>query len=97
MPTASAISWSSLGRIVIDPDSHDADILAIREVASGSLKQATVMNDTRALLSILDGDPVVRRGSMGTIGYCQGGRFCVLAAETFLIESRRQRRCSVRS
>jgi carboxymethylenebutenolidase len=72
-----------LGRIVIDPDSHDADILAIRKIASGSLKYAMVMNDTQALLSFLDGDPVVRRGPMGTIGYCQGGRFCVWAAEKF--------------
>lgn len=72
-----------LGTIVIDPDSHDEQIMGLRKIASGSMRNATVMEDTKALLEFLDKDPLVKPGPKGTIGYCMGGRFSILAAETF--------------
>jgi carboxymethylenebutenolidase len=73
-----------LGRIVIDPDSHDENILAIRKVASGTMRDnAKVMGDVRHVLTFIDADPAAQRGPMGTIGYCMGGRLSIVAAETF--------------
>lgn len=72
-----------LGTIVIDADSDDAQVRAIRKLASNSLDNGKVMQDTRALLAWMGNEPAVRSGAIGTIGYCQGGRFAVLAAEHF--------------
>jgi carboxymethylenebutenolidase len=72
-----------LGSIVIDPDSHDEEVLALRKIASGSMRNERVMADTKALLEYLDGDSLVKGGHKGTIGYCMGGRFSILAAEHF--------------
>ncbi len=72
-----------LGTIVIDPDSNDEEILGLRKIASGSMRNDRVMTDTKSLLQYLDEDPSVKRGPKGTIGYCMGGRFSILAAEHF--------------
>ena len=72
-----------LGTIVIDPDSKDEKILALRKIASGSLVNGKVVEDTRALLEFIAEDKAARKGPKGTIGYCQGGRFAVLAAGNF--------------
>jgi len=72
-----------LGTIVIDPDSHDEQIMGLRKIASGSMRNGKVMEDTRALLESLAKDPLVEPGPKGTIGYCMGGRFSILAAEHF--------------
>src|SRR5688572_8825456 len=72
-----------LGTIVIDPDSRNEKVMAVRRIAADSLDNAEVMSDTKALLEFMDSDSAVRRGPMGTIGFCQGGRFTVLAAATF--------------
>jgi carboxymethylenebutenolidase len=71
------------GKVVLDPDSKMPEVLQIRQIVVGTLKNARVMNDTRALLQHMEGDPTVRPGPKGTIGYCGGGRFCILAAGTF--------------
>lgn len=72
-----------LGTIVIDPDSHDEQIMGLRKIASGSVRNAKVMEDTKALLESLAKDPLVKPGPKGTIGYCMGGRFSILAAAHF--------------
>lgn len=75
--------YHRLGTIVIDPDSKDEKVLALRKIASGSLVNAKVVEDTGALLKYIATDKAARPGAMGTIGYCQGGRFAVLAAGNF--------------
>lgn len=75
-----------LGTIVIDPDSKDEKILALRKIASGSLVNAKVVEDTGALLKFIAQDKAARPGPKGTVGYCQGGRFSVLAAAHFPAE-----------
>lgn len=72
-----------LGKIVLDPDSKMPEVLQIRQIVLTTLKNERVMQDTRALLRYLDDDLKVKSGPKGTIGYCGGGRFCVLAAGTF--------------
>lgn len=72
-----------LGTIVIDADSKNEQVRAIRKIASNSLDNGKVMDDTRALLAWMESDPAARSGAIGTIGYCQGGRFAVLAAAHF--------------
>ena len=72
-----------LGTIVIDPDTRDEQVMALRKIASGSMRNAKVMEDTRALLDFMAQEPAVGRGPKGNIGYCMGGRFSVVAAATF--------------
>lgn len=47
------------------------------------LSDALVIEDTRAMLRHLDGDEAVRRGGVGCIGYCMGGRFALQVAGAF--------------
>jgi carboxymethylenebutenolidase len=42
-----------------------------------------VMRDTEAVLAHLDGRPTVRRGTIGTVGYCMGGGYALRAAGVF--------------
>jgi carboxymethylenebutenolidase len=72
-----------MGDVVIDPDSKDEKVLAVRKAASAHVDNANVMRDTRALIDFMNTDKCVRPGPMGCIGYCMGGRFAVLAAGTF--------------
>ena len=44
---------------------------------------ANVMSDTRAFLEWLDAEPAVRRGGIGVVGYCMGGRLALVAAGTY--------------
>jgi len=48
-----------------------------------SINQAKVMNDTREVISWLDGQPSVKKGAMGALGYCMGGGYALSAAGTF--------------
>lgn len=72
-----------LGQIVIDPDSRDEHVLAVRKAVLDSLSDAKVMEDTKAVLAHLDADPAVKPGPRGSIGYCMGGRFCIQAGALF--------------
>ena len=72
-----------LGKIVIDADSKAEPVLAIRKAAISSVNNEIVMADTRALLDFIARDPIARSGPKGTVGYCMGGRFAVLAAGHF--------------
>ncbi|MGB7211828.1 MAG: dienelactone hydrolase family protein [Gemmatimonadales bacterium] len=44
---------------------------------------ANIMSDTQAFLEYLAAQPDVRRGAIGTTGYCMGGRMSLIAAGTF--------------
>ncbi len=72
-----------LGKIVIDADSKSEPVLAVRKAVISSLNNGIVMADTRALLDFMAKDPMVRPGPKGTVGYCMGGRFSILAAGHF--------------
>ena len=48
-----------------------------------SLTDAMVMDDTKAILEFIDTSQPVKRGAMGSIGYCMGGRHVFRAAEHF--------------
>lgn len=48
-----------------------------------ALSDAMVLEDTAALFAWLDARPEARRGPMGCIGYCMGGRFVLRAAGTW--------------
>ena len=45
--------------------------------------QANIMSDTRAFLDYLAAQPDVRRGAIGTTGYCMGGFMSLIAAGTY--------------
>jgi carboxymethylenebutenolidase len=44
---------------------------------------ANIMSDTRAFLDYLDAQPDVKRGGVGTVGYCLGGNMSLTAAGTY--------------
>ncbi len=48
-----------------------------------SIDGPAVMRDTAAVLAYLDTRPDVRRGVVGTVGYCMGGGYALLAAGTY--------------
>ncbi len=75
--------YHRLGTIVLDPQSHEANAVAIRRIAADSLTSESVMADTRALFAWLEAQPNIRKGAKGTIGYGRGGSFALLAAGTF--------------
>lgn len=69
-----------LGKIVFDPDSEDEHVLAIKNAAKISVKNAAVVADTRVLLDFMASEPMLCSSPKGAIGYCMGGRFALLAA-----------------
>jgi carboxymethylenebutenolidase len=57
---------------------------ALREIqARPKLSNKMVLADTGAILKFLDGAQSVRRGGVGAIGYCMGGRYVMGAAGTY--------------
>jgi carboxymethylenebutenolidase len=48
-----------------------------------SINQKLVMDDTRLVIDRLDQHPSVRRGALGTVGYCMGGGYALSVAGTF--------------
>jgi len=48
-----------------------------------SINHRMVMEDTRVLLTWLDGRDDVRPGGIGTLGYCMGGGYALTAAGTY--------------
>ena len=48
-----------------------------------SINQKMIMEDTRLVIDRLDEHPTVRRGTLGTLGYCMGGGYALTAAGTF--------------
>src|SRR5271163_1847657 len=45
--------------------------------------QANIMSDTRAFFDYLDAQPDVKKGGIGTTGYCMGGLMALTAAGTY--------------
>lgn len=74
--------YHRLGRIVLDPESNDADATHIRQIAAASVTEETAMADAGATLEFLAGQPSMGK-SMGTIGFGRSGYFALLAAATF--------------
>jgi carboxymethylenebutenolidase len=75
--------YHRLGTIVIDPQSENADVVAIRKIAAASITEPGAMEDTRAVLRWLEGQPYVRGPGCATIGYGRGGGLAILAASVF--------------
>jgi carboxymethylenebutenolidase len=48
-----------------------------------SINHAMVMRDTRLVIDWLDGQPSVKHGALGALGYCMGGGYALSAAGTF--------------
>ena len=48
-----------------------------------SINQKMIMGDTRLVIDRLDQHSSVRRGALGTVGYCMGGGYALSAAGTF--------------
>lgn len=48
-----------------------------------SIGNALIMRDTEVAIRHLDGDPSVRPGALGVVGYCMGGGYALCAAGTF--------------
>jgi len=75
--------YHRLGTIVLDPQSNDENVLAIRRIAAGSLTGSGVMADVRAVLDWLSRQSLARPGPRGVIGYGKSGSFSLLAAGRF--------------
>ncbi|TNE67804.1 MAG: dienelactone hydrolase family protein [Alphaproteobacteria bacterium] len=56
---------------------------AHREKYMAPATPRAVMSDTEALLAFMDGRPEIRKGAIGVVGYCMGGRLALVAAATF--------------
>ncbi len=72
-----------LGTVVIDPESNNENVVAIRKIAAASVTDARAMRDAAAAFDWLDAQPFVRGRSVGTIGYGRGGSLAVRAAAEF--------------
>lgn len=48
-----------------------------------NMSNAEVMDDTRAMVKLVDSDPKARDGKLGCIGFCMSGRLVTTAAGTF--------------
>lgn len=55
----------------------------LRDRFSAHVTQAKIMADTAAFLGFLEARPDVRRGPVGAVGYCMGGRMALAAAGTY--------------
>jgi carboxymethylenebutenolidase len=73
------------GVMEIGPLSPDPDSPVMKKMFAlmRSLTIPLIMDDTRALLAFVDGDPAARKGPMGVVGYCMSGQYAVNAAAQF--------------
>jgi carboxymethylenebutenolidase len=75
--------YHRLGTIVVDPQSRDEKVVAIRRIAAASVTDDGAMEDCEAVLRWLAAEPGSRGPPCATIGYGRGGSLAVLAAATF--------------
>ena len=75
--------YHRLGTIVLDPQSADPDVVAIRRIAAASVTDGDAMADTVSLLDWLSAQPGLRAGRVGTVGFGRGGSLAVRAASQF--------------
>jgi carboxymethylenebutenolidase len=55
----------------------------LREKFFSMISVAKTMSDVKSFLAFLDAQPDVKRGGIGTTGYCMGGRMSIVAAGTY--------------
>lgn len=65
--------------IFTDPEKRKV----LMEKFMGPANSANVMSDTQAFLDYLATQPDVKRGKVGTTGYCMGGKLALIAAGTY--------------
>ena len=75
--------YHRLGTIVIDPQSDDPDVVAIRSIAAASVTAQGVLEDTAAVFRWLDQHPQVRGPVCATLGFGRGGSLALRAAGAF--------------
>jgi carboxymethylenebutenolidase len=73
--------YHRLGTIVLDPQSNDADAVAIRQAAAASVTDANAMRDATAAIAWLEQRGVGR--PFGAVGFGRGGGLALLAAASF--------------
>ena len=71
------------GRVRFDRPSMDDAKRAEMAAVMGTLSNALILEDTRALLKFLDSEPAAENGPKGSIGYCMSGQFVLSVAGTF--------------
>jgi carboxymethylenebutenolidase len=76
-------AYHRLGSIVIDPQSDDADVVAIRRIAASSVTVKGAMADARSAMTYLRARKDVIGTAFGTIGYGRGGSLALRAAASF--------------
>ena len=72
-----------LGTLRFDTHRRDDAMSTVIKTVRQSLRNTTVMDDTAAIFSFLDGQEAVKSGKAATIGYCMSGQFVVSAAARF--------------
>jgi carboxymethylenebutenolidase len=69
-----------LGPLPVDPESPERKRMF---QLMASINIAMVMEDTRAMLAVAEGQPAARTDRVGAVGYCMSGRYAVNAATHF--------------
>jgi carboxymethylenebutenolidase len=67
---------------VVPGEAREAWLERIFALMDG-LTIAGVMDDTRALIAVADGDDAAGKGPMGAVGYCMSGQYAITAAADF--------------
>ena len=75
--------YHRLGTIVLDPQSADPDVAAIRRIAAASVTDGNALADTVSLLEWLETRPGLLVDRLGTLGFGRGGSLAVSAACAF--------------
>jgi carboxymethylenebutenolidase len=75
--------YHRLGTLVLDPQSSDDRVVAIRKIAAASITTSDAMQDTRAVLDWLGTQDQVRASPCGTLGFGRGGSLALQAAATY--------------
>jgi carboxymethylenebutenolidase len=75
--------YHRLGTIVLDPQSLDENVIAIRKIAAASVTDEGAMEDTAAVFRWLERQPEIRGPRCATIGYGRGGSLAIRAASAF--------------
>jgi carboxymethylenebutenolidase len=72
-----------LGKLSFNIAERTEAINEMIHIARDTLSNAMVMEDTKHILEYLDGNPNVKAGAKGCIGYCMSGRFIVTTAGAY--------------
>jgi carboxymethylenebutenolidase len=75
--------YHRLGTLVIDPQSENEAVVAIRKIAAASVTEAGAMDDAGAAFAFLAGRPDARGPEVATLGYGRGGSLALRAAAAF--------------